>query len=118
MIIRYEDQTDPDVRLAWYDADGTTLRNLVGWTIAVEVIDRTTGYIEMTKTTGVTGGDGTGAYNVDIAWTAVELGDLAGGRWNLRVTATNGAERAVFTVNSRGSLPVLEVRPAPVVATP
>lgn len=112
--IIYQDETDPDLRLAWPDTNG--LRDLTGWTLAVEIINRTTGLIEMTKTSGVVGGDGTGTYNVNIAFTANELDELAGHPWNLRVTATNGTERAIFTVNARASLPVLEVRAAPVAA--
>jgi len=112
-IVMYADQTDPDLRLAWPDANGA-LRNLTAATLAVQVIGRFTGTIQSTKTTGLTGGDGTGLSNVNIAWTATELAALAGSAWNLRVTSTTGAEKAVFTLNSRGSLPVLEVRATPV----
>lgn len=109
-IIVYEDETDPAIRLAWPGANGA-LRDLSGATLQVEVIARFTGLIEATKTTGLTGGDGTGESNVNIAWTAAELTALAGSAWNLRVTTSTGA---VFKLNHRGSLPVLEVRPAPV----
>lgn len=113
-IIVYEDETDPAIRLAWPGANGA-LRDLSGATLQVEVIARFTGLIEATKTTGLTGGDGTGESNVNIAWTAAELTALAGSAWNLRVTTSTGA---VFKLNHRGSLPVLEVRPAPVPAVP
>lgn len=111
-IIVYQDETDPDIRLAWPDTIG--LRDLTDYTIAAEFINRFTGEIAFTKTTGITAGDGTGLSNVNIAFTAAELGDMVDHAWNMRVTATLGSERLVFTVNSRHSLPIIEVRAAPV----
>jgi hypothetical protein len=101
----YQDETDPDTRLAWYDTDGQ-LRDLTGWTLTAEVVNRHS--IIATKTTGITGGDGTGTSNVNIAWTTDELDDLDG-TYMLRVVATSGSETAVFTVDTLGNLPKLKV---------
>lgn len=117
MIKVYADETDPDIRLAWYGADNA-LRNLTGWTLAVEIIGHTTGILESTKTSGLTGGDGTGASNLNIAWTAVELAALDGNKWKLRPTATNGLERAVFATDANGTLLTMQVFAVPVLAAP
>ena len=115
-VLLYADETDPDMRLAWRNS-ATTLYDLAalvtaGWTLAVEIVaaDDT---LEATKTTGVTAGDGTGAHNVNIAWTAAELAPLAGAWWRLRLTATLGAERMVFALDNAGTLPHLHVRAVP-----
>jgi hypothetical protein len=116
-VVVYSDETDPDIRLAWYDNDDpATLRNLSGWTLAVEVVDPETNVIALTKTTGINGGDGSGASNVNIAWTAAELDTIDGATYKLRVTATLATEKAVFTVDSRGTLPLLTVITKPAAA--
>lgn len=111
----YADETDPDMRLAWYVGNGTTtLRDFTDWTISVEVLDRKTGEVVYTKTTGCLGGDGVGSSNVNVAWTADELADIVG-IWPMRVSAVNGTERAVFKDQGK-RLPLLEVKAVPVEA--
>ena len=114
-IVVYSDETDPDTRLAWKDISGA-LRNFVtpAYTMSVEVVNFADNTVELAKTTGVTGGDGTGASNVNIAWTAAELAPLVGLSLRLRAKAVNGTELAVFTIDNRGSLPALRVIPKPV----
>lgn len=114
IVVVYSDETDPDTRLAWKADVG--LRNFTGWTLTAEVVNRETNVLVLTKTTGVTGGDGTGTSNVNIAWTAAELGGLTAEQiYKLRVTATLGAEKAVFKLNDSGSLPGFKViaKPTP-----
>lgn len=109
LITLYADETDPDTRLAWKDATGA-LRNFTGWTMSVEVVDPATNAVRLAKSSGVTGSDGSGLSNVNIAWTAAELTGLAGpASYWLRVLAVNGSERAVFTLNLLGTLPRLRV---------
>lgn len=112
----YSDETDPDTRLAWRDLTGA-LRNLTApWTLRAEVVHPTTNVRLLNKTSGVTGADGTGASNVNIAWSAADLAALTSSLvlyYELRVVATNGTEVAVFTLDTRGTLPRLRVMPAP-----
>lgn len=111
-ITLYADETDPDTYLAWR-ASSTTLRNLTGWTLAAQLVNSSTGTVTATKSTGITGGDGTGTSNVIIAWTAAELGPLSPGTYAMRLTAVNGPEKAVFTLDERGTLPVVVVKSVP-----
>lgn len=113
VLVLYADETDPDTRLAWYAEDGSgDLRDFTGWTLSVEIVSADGSLVD-TKTTGVSGGDGSEASNVNIAWTAAELGDLAGSTYQLRVKAVSGAETAVFTIDARHSLPRLAVLSVP-----
>jgi hypothetical protein len=114
-VTLYSDETDPDTRLAWYDSEGA-LRDLTGWTLAVEVVDPASNVVTLDKTTGITGDDGTNTSNVNIAWTAAELDGINGATYRLRVTATSGTDMAVFTVDDRGTLPLLKVITAPATA--
>lgn len=115
---RRADVTDPDDRLAWRALDGT-LRDLSGWTFSMEIIDPLTDVIQYTKTSGVTGGDGTGLSNVAIAWEADEMEDLAGPkRWQGRVLAVLGDERAEFVLDGAGTLPVFVFEPVPTEPAP
>lgn len=114
MITVYNDETDPDTRLAWRDLSGA-LRNLAApWTLRAEVIDRDTNIRALNKTTGVTGADGTGSSNVNIAWSAADLTALTVAKvYSLRVVATNGTEVAVFTLDTKGTLPLFRVLAKP-----
>lgn len=115
-VTLWADETDPDTRLAWKSLTGT-LRNFTGWTMSVEVVHPTMDTIQLTKTSGVTGGDGTGLSNVNIAWTAAELAQLdddPSRLWRLRAKATQGSEVAVFSLDARGTLPRLRVLAKPV----
>jgi hypothetical protein len=113
-ITLWSDETDPDRLLAWPNLDGT-LRDLTPpWTLTAEYIDTDTNELVDTKTTGITGADGTGASNVNLSWTTAELTALQGRKYWLRVTATNGTETAVFTINQHGGLPLLRIIPRPV----
>jgi hypothetical protein len=114
MITVYSDETDPDTRLAWRDSSGA-LRNLAApWTLHAELIDPATNVRVLNKTTGVTGADGTGASNVNIAWSAGDLSALtAGVMYRLRAVAVNGAEVAVFTLDDNGTLPYFRVLAKP-----
>lgn len=114
LVTVYNDETDPDTRLAWRDLSGA-LRNLASpWTLRAEVIDRTTNVRTLNKTTGVTGADGTGASNVNIAWSAADLTALTAEKiYALRVVAVNGAELAVFALDTLGNLPMLRVKAKP-----
>jgi hypothetical protein len=115
-IVVYADETDPDVRLAWRDLAGV-LRNFIGWTLRCEVINRAANTIAFNKTTGVTGGDGTGLSNVNIAFTGSELTPLVSPiAYALRTVAVNGAETAIFTLDPSGALPRLLVVAKPVPA--
>lgn len=111
LITVWSDETDPDSRLAWYDAAGA-LRNFSGWTLSAKVVDPRTNTTVLDKVTGVVGGDGTGTVNVIISWTDVELSGLSN-LYRLRVKAVQGTEVAVFTVDDQGQLPLLWVRPKP-----
>lgn len=118
IVTVYSDETDPDTRLAWYAPQTTAgtpaaLRNLTAWTLTCQVLT-TTNTVQLSKTVGVTGGDGTGISNVNIAWTAADLAGLAPAAsgykdWQLRVIAVNGVELAVFTTSDSGLLPKLRV---------
>jgi hypothetical protein len=116
VVTLFSDETDPDTLLGWR-ASSTALRDLSAHTLAVEVIDPATNEIELDKTSGVLGADGTGSSNVNIAWTAVELAGLtADYAYRLRLTATSGSDVSVFKVNGRaglGALPMLIVSDAP-----
>lgn len=102
---RRSDVTDPDDRFAWYDENG--LRDLTGWTLALEVIDPATNTIRYTKTSGVVGGDGTEPTNLIIAWETAEMEPLVGlKRWEGRAVATRGDELAEFVLDSVGTFPV------------
>jgi hypothetical protein len=116
-VTLYEDQTDPDISFAWYDADGD-LRDFTGWALTVELVDRSSNEIALDKVTGVVGGDGTGSSNVLMSFSAAELAQLVGPSLAMRIVAVNGSETAVFTLNGRGTLPLLHVLPAPAVAAP
>lgn len=112
---RRADITDPDDRFAWPDIDGT-LRDLTDWTLVLHIIDPATNEIEYEKTTGVVGGDGTGKTNLAIAWEPGEMVALVGPkRWLGRVLATNGNDKAEFTLDAVGSYPVWVFDPAPTV---
>jgi hypothetical protein len=109
MLTVWSDETDPDTRLAWLDSTGV-LRNFTGWTLHAEVVVPSTNAIALNKTTGVTGGNGSGLSNVNISWTGAELAGIAGPTaYRLRVVAVNGAEVAVFSVDNQGTLPRLRV---------
>lgn len=118
-VVVYADETNPDILFAWYERTGdtTALRDFTGYTGACEIIDPSTNTIAVTKSTGVTLGDGSAASNVGLAFTAVELAALDDPAqpvtWLLRITATNGSERAVFATDESGTLPRLTVKPAP-----
>ena len=76
--------------------------------LAMEIVNPTTNVIEYDKTSGVVGNDGSGLSNVVIAWEAVEMGPLAGPvRWEGRVLAVSGSERAEFVLDEFGSLTCL-----------
>jgi hypothetical protein len=114
LLTVYSDETDPDTRLAWRDLTGA-LRNLAApWTLRAEVVDPDTNVRALNKTTGVTGADGTGLSNVNVAWSAADLAGLTAGKvYRLRVVATNGTEVAVFTLDDRGALPLFRVLAKP-----
>ena len=112
-ITLWSDETDPDRLLRWPNPDGT-LRNLAApWVLSAEYINVDTDALAGTKSTGVTGADGTGLSNVSIAWTTAELLALTGNRYWLRVRAVNGTETAIFTINDHGGLPLLIIRTRP-----
>jgi hypothetical protein len=82
--------------------------------LAAQVVNAETNAVVLNKTSGVLGADGTGSSNVNIAWTSADLASLTVGvTYLLRVTATSGSDKAVFRVNSRGSLPTIRKIAAP-----
>lgn len=110
---RRVDITDPDDVLAWMSVDGT-LRDFTGWTLSIDLIDPLTNVVELHKTDGIAGGDGTGQSNVAIAWTTAEMDPLAGRkRWKGRILAVQGSEQAEFVLDERNTLPVWVFEPAP-----
>ena len=116
-FMRRADVTDPDDLLAWRttDEDGRpVLRDFTGWSFSMEIIHPTTNVVSTTKLTGIAGGDGTGKSNLAVAWTAEEMGELAGPtRWKGRILANLEDERAEFVLDDEGTLPVWEFIPVP-----
>lgn len=102
----YRTAERPDLKLWLQDDDGTLL-NLTGYTFAFK-IGNVPSVALFTKTSGITGGAGTGTEasgtpNVTISFTAGELDSLAAGpyQWQLRAT-TAGVDRiyqGMFTLH-------------------
>src|SRR5690242_11552772 len=109
---RRADVTYPDDRLAWADGDG--LMDLTDWTLSMEIVNPATNEIQYTKTTGIVGNDGTTKTNLIVAWEPAEMEPLAGRtRWLGRIIAAQGTEKAEFTLDAAGSLPVWIFEPVP-----
>lgn len=78
----------PDLVVAWYDGDGTTIDMSSGYTFAVKV-GIPGADAELTKSTGITGTSS----GLSIQWaTSGELNDLDAGIYTLQVTATRTAD--------------------------
>lgn len=117
---RRADVTDPPDRLLWLGPDNLP-RDLealeaAGWTPKLELVDPATNEVNGSpKTTGIVGGDGTGATNLAIDWTAAEMGSRVGAtRWRGRITYTLGAEKIEFVLDDNDTLPVWIFDPVPV----
>lgn len=112
----YQDETDPDLYLAWRDeasSDPSVLRDLTEWTGSIEVIEPATFTVVITKTSGVVLGDGTDPSNFISVWTTEELTTMAGGWWYLRPIVTKGLDKSIFTKDGEGTLMTLEVMVGP-----
>jgi hypothetical protein len=114
-IILLQDETEPDIRLAWYEFG--VLKNLSTDTISVEFINPETDEVLFTKTNGIIGGDGTDPSNLVIAMTKTELTQLAHEEnwWLIKPKAAKSGDldqASFFTKDDKGTLMTLHVVPS------
>lgn len=79
----------PDAHLTIYDDTSSIVSLSSGYTFSLDVVDRTTGTVSHTQSTGITGA--ATSPNVTVAWTT-GFASITAGHYTLKVTATRTSD--------------------------
>ncbi len=77
----------PSYTVLWRDSSNVPIDFSTGYTFEVKLVNRSSGAVALTKTTGITGSDGSSGYNIVVAWSVGEL-NVTPGIYEVHLTAT------------------------------